>query len=159
MPEHVACLRPGHLVSLVPPEEQPPTPPQVRSALHLRLGINDISEPQPGQILPTMGHVERLVAFLRDWSDDRDLLLHCVAGISRSMAAALIAMALASRGREIEAATCIRASAPHARPNARLVTLADQLLSSGGRLLAGLDAMGPAELCVTGPLVRLPRYV
>ena len=105
MPEHVACLRPGHLVSLVPPEEQPPTPPQVRSALHLRLGINDISEPQPGQILPPMGHVERLVAFLRDWSDDRDLLLHCVAGISRSMAAALIAMALASPGREIEAAT------------------------------------------------------
>jgi predicted protein tyrosine phosphatase len=38
------------------------------------------------------------------------LLIHCVAGISRSMASALIALVLKAGGREIEAAQCIRAA-------------------------------------------------
>ncbi len=45
---HDEALRPSHLVSLVPPYEQPPTPPDVRPADHLRLELDDIEEPLPG---------------------------------------------------------------------------------------------------------------
>jgi predicted protein tyrosine phosphatase len=95
------------------------------------------------------------VAFLRSWPGDEPLLLHCYAGVSRSMAAALIALCLEHDGRELEAAQILRAAAPHAQPNARMVALADQILGRQGRLVAAKEAMGPATLVFEGPLVEL----
>jgi hypothetical protein len=59
-------------------------------------------------------------------------------------------------GRETEAAQSIRAAAPHAHPNRRIVALADAILGLEGRLIAAREAMGPAEPMTHGPLVRLP---
>jgi len=50
----------------------------------------------------------------------------------------------------------MRKSAPHAWPNARMIALADEMLGCGGRLIAAREAMGPAQLTLAGPLVRLP---
>jgi predicted protein tyrosine phosphatase len=155
MPWHVENLRPSHLVSLVPPKEQPPTPPGMLAERHLRLIIDDISEPLPGYILPDLYHVATLVDFLMGWPGDRPILLHCIAGISRSMAAALIALALDAEGREAEAARCLRDAAPHARPNARMIALADDILCREGRLVDACRRMGPATDAASGPLVRL----
>ncbi len=71
------------------------------------------------------------------------------------MAAALIALSLENDGREMEAARLLRAAAPHAQPNARMVALADRLLGRQGRLVAAKEAMGPATLVFEGPLVKL----
>ena len=88
-----------------------------------------------------------MIDFLRAWShDDGALLVHCVAGISRSMAVALIALVVKAGGRELEAAQVLRNAAPHAWPNTRMVALADQILGCGGRLVAAREAMGPATL-------------
>lgn len=157
MPSLVGALRPGRLVSLLPPQEQPATPPEIPASRHHRVEIDDITEARPDQILPERGHVGDLIDFLQDWRDERPLLVHCFAGISRSMAAALIALAVDSPGREMEAARILRTAAPHAHPNRRMIALADELLACGGRLVEARESMGDSEPLVEGPLVRLPR--
>lgn len=157
MPGHVGTVRPSHLISLVTSAEQPPTPDGILVECHLRVEIDDISEPLPGGVLPERHHVERLVEFLGVWQhDDAPLLIHCVAGISRSTASALIGLVLKAGGREAEAARHLRVHAPHAQPNRRIVALADEILGLDGRLIAAREAMEPADILFHGPLVRLP---
>jgi len=155
MPWRVRTLRPSHLVSLVPQEEQPPTPRGITAERHLRLEIDDIAKPFPGYVLPGGYHVGALVNFLRGWSGEQPILFHCLAGISRSTAAALIALTLDAEGRETEAALTLRAAAPHARPNARMIALADDVLCRRGRLIEACRRMGSATRAASGPLVRL----
>ena len=98
-----------------------------------------------------------MIGFLRAWAHDEGaLLVHCVAGISRSMAVALIALVIKAGGREREAAEVLRQAAPHAWPNTRMVALADRILGCEGRLIAAREAMGPATLTLPTPLVQLP---
>jgi predicted protein tyrosine phosphatase len=157
MAEHAEALRVSHLVSLVAPGEQPATPACIALERHHRVGIHDISEPMDGHILPMAEHVEGLIEFVRIWRpDEAPLLIHCVAGISRSMAAALITLVIKAPGRELEAARHVRSAAPHAYPNRRMIELADELLGCQGRLVAARQAMGPADLLPFGPLVVLP---
>lgn len=155
MPEHARTLRPSHLVSLVEAIQQPQTPPDVQPERHLRLEIDDIWEPAAGQVLPGEDHLRRLLAFIETWRCDAPLLVHCVAGVSRSTAAALIALTVKCGTSEAEAARRLRRAAPHAQPNRRLIALADRLLQRDGRLVAACESMGPANLTTRGPLVEL----
>lgn len=156
MPEHAVSLGPSHLVSLVAAEEQPPTPEGIGADRHLRIEVHDISEPLDGHVLADAEHIAPLIDFFRTWRhEDAPILVHCVAGISRSTAAALIALVVKAEGREAEAARHLRRIAPHALPNRRMIEIADELLGSEGRLVAAREAMGPAALTPLGPLVRL----
>ena len=155
MPHHVRTLRAGYLVSLVQAAFQPPTPQEVKVERHLRIQVDDISAHTDGWVAPEGAHVEELIAFLRSWPGDEALVMHCYAGVSRSMAAGLIAMTLDAEGREQEAALALRAAAPHALPNTRIIALADRILGREGRLVAARDAMGPATPVIEGPLVEL----
>lgn len=157
MARHVRALRPACLISLLQPEEQPPTPPEIRPEAHLRLEIDDISFATPGHVLADDTHVARLIEFLKRRVPGDAVLIHCLAGISRSTAGALIALALDAEGREAVAARHLRAFAPHAAPNRRLIAVADRLLGRQGRLIEAREAMGPAEPALESPLVRLPR--
>jgi predicted protein tyrosine phosphatase len=58
--------------------------------------------------------------------------------------------------REIEIARAIRRRAPHAAPNALLVAHADGLLNRGGRMIAAVNAMGPARMVEEGVATDLP---
>jgi predicted protein tyrosine phosphatase len=154
---HLQAVKPSHLVSLVSEEEQPATPVGMLVERHLRVVIHDINEPLFGHILADEQHVAGLIGFVRTWRhEDAPMLIHCMAGISRSMAAALIALVTKAGGREIEAAERVRRAAPHAYPNRRMIALADQLLQCDGRLIAAREAMGPPRLTFSGPLVELP---
>ena len=155
MPRYVRSLRPGYLVSLVQSEFQPPTPAEVAAERHLRIAVHDVWERAPGAVAPEEEHVQDLLAFLDRRSRSEGILIHCYAGISRSTAAALIALTLDLDGREMEAAQRLRRAAPHAQPNPRIVALADQLLGKEGRLVAARNAMGPATPAAEGPLVEL----
>jgi len=157
MPDHAEALKVSHLISLVSPDELPGTPACIALERHHRVGIHDISEPLDGHILPAEEHVEGLIDFVRAWRpDEAPILIHCVAGISRSMAAALITLVIKAPGRELDAARHVRSAAPHAYPNRRMIAVADQLLGCEGRLIAAREAMGPATLLPFGPLVCLP---
>jgi predicted protein tyrosine phosphatase len=154
---HVQTVHPSHLISLVSEEEQPATPVGMLVDCHLRVVIHDISEPLAGHVLADEQHVAGLITFVQAWPhEEAPLLIHCMAGISRSMAAALIALVTKAGGRELEAAERVRRAAPHAYPNRRMIALADQLLQCEGRLIAAREAMGPPRLTFSGPLVALP---
>jgi predicted protein tyrosine phosphatase len=67
------------------------------------------------------------------------VLIHCEAGVSRSAAAALIMYACwLGPGREHKALEKVIAQRPIARPNRRMVALADRLLRREGQLIGVL---------------------
>ena len=157
MPDCVAELRPARLISLLPPEEQPPTPLQIASSYHLRLLIDDVDEPAAGANAPARSHIEALISFLRSSPPRSSILIHCLAGVSRSPAAALIAMALDAPGRERDVAQLLRAAAPFADPNRLMIELADEILERRGSLVAALASMGSADLSRGFAVIDLPR--
>jgi len=158
MPRYVAALRPSHLVSVMSPDELPPTPPGLDPARHLRIACHDIVEPLPGHVLPEARHVESLVAFAREWAPASPMLVHCLAGVSRSTAAALIAAVVHAPGQEALLARRLRAAAPHANPNRRLIALADEILGCNGRLVEAVRAIGPGAAVVTDSLAGVALH-
>src|SRR5271167_1222021 len=79
---------PSHIVSLLSPEHMIETPRGFAADRHLKLGVDDISDPEAGKDPPGRDHIDQLLAFSRGWDAKAPLLIHCWAGISRSMASA-----------------------------------------------------------------------
>ena len=148
---------PSHIVTLLSPEHMIDTPRGFPAERHLKLGINDIADPVAGDNPPGREHIDRLLEFSRGWDAKQPLLIHCWAGISRSMASAFTVLCdRLGPGREIEIAMAMRRRAPHANPNLLLVHHADAALSRGGRMLEALKAMGPPLQVSEGVTTALP---
>jgi len=148
---------PSHLVSLLSPEHMIETPAGFPPAMHLKLGINDIVDPMAGPAPPAREHVDALLLFARSWDTKQPLLIHCWAGISRSMASAFTILCdRLGPGREIQIARAMRERAPHAQPNRLLVRHADDALGRSGRMLLALDRMGPPQLLQEGVTTIFP---
>jgi predicted protein tyrosine phosphatase len=141
--EIVAATGASHVVTLInaqTPVERPPTIPAER---HLFIGVSDIVAPMDGHILPGETHVRQLNGFVDQWDRARPLVIHCWAGISRSTAAAFItACRLRPHQEERLIAERLRAAAPSATPNFRLVATADALLGRQGRMVAAIESIG-----------------
>ena len=153
----IAAHRPSHMVTLLSPEHLIETPAGFPADRHLRLGVNDVADPAAGSHPPSRRHVESLIGFSRQWDETSPFLIHCWAGISRSMASAFIVLCdRLGPDREIEIARAIRRRAPHAAPNGLLVSHADELLGRGGRMIAAVNAMGPARMVEEGVTTELP---
>ena len=150
---------PTHVVSLLDPGWSVDTPASVDPAHHLRLDLYDITRPTEGMTIPDRASIERLVAFIRIWTGPEPILLHCRAGISCSTAAAFIlACERNPEVDEMHIALGLRAAAPHALPNSRIVALADGLLGRRGKMLSALDSMGPHDPSRTGPFELQIRH-
>ena len=153
----IAMHRPSHMVTLLSPPHMIETPDNFPAARHLKLGVNDVADPAAGTHPPGRDHIEALLAFSRDWDARSPFLIHCWAGISRSMASAFTVLCdRLGPDREIEIARAIRRRAPHAAPNTLLVAHADAALSRNGRMVSALNAMGPARLVEEGVTTDLP---
>jgi predicted protein tyrosine phosphatase len=123
----------------------------------LRLDISDISEARSGHILPAEAHMARLIDFVTAWDRAAPLLIHCYAGVSRSTAAAFIALcALDPRADEHRLAARLRAASPTATPNPRMIALADRLLGRAGRMVEAIRAIGRGAECFEGVSFALP---
>jgi predicted protein tyrosine phosphatase len=132
------------------------TPPRIGPAGHLRLVMNDIDHPAEGLIAPDSGHVHQLLDFLEDWDQESPLLIHCHAGISRSPAAAFIALCLLRpQIAEHELAQQLRAASAAAKPNRLLVRLADEILSREGRMIAACAALTVPPPSREGPFCSI----
>ncbi len=140
----------GALVTLLNPPHQPPRVPTIAPASHLVLGVSDIVSALDGHALPEQAHVESLLDFLRRWEQSRPLVIHCYAGVSRSTAAAFIALCALTPLPEMEIARELRRLSPSATPNSRLVALADALLSREGRMTQAIAAIGRGRDCFEG---------
>ncbi len=122
-------------------------PPSIAEENHLFLGINDITEPQDGLVLPGEEHVRRLIDFVHGWDRERPMVVHCFAGISRSTAGAFITLCATRPERdERDIGRRLRAASRFATPNPRLIAIADAMLGRGGRMIAAIDEIGRGEM-------------
>jgi predicted protein tyrosine phosphatase len=126
----------SYLVSIGEPDERPPAGYRnVRRKL--RLQFSDVEVEESGPTEEDIGRIIRLADSLNTVGGK--VLIHCVAGISRSAAAALILYACwLGPGREQEAMEKVFTLRPIARPNRRMVMLADKILGRDGRLINAL---------------------
>ena len=133
-----------HVLSIIDPDEPDPAAlRRYRDVERLLIRCDDIVAPYSGFQAPSREDVERLVSFgatLPDEAHGGHLLIHCHAGISRSTAAAGIVMAQHNPGREEEAFLHLLDMRPHAWPNTRIVTFADELLDRKGAMVEALKA-------------------
>ena len=154
--ETVEATGAGHVVTLLKHTDRVERPRSVAPANHLILGMDDITVPMDGYIIPCDQHVTALITFVRGWDRVRPLVLHCYAGISRSTAGAYVAAcALNPRRDEWVIARELRRASATATPNSRLVALADRMLGRDGRMVAAIDAIGRGEIAYEADPFRL----
>jgi predicted protein tyrosine phosphatase len=149
--------KPSHMMTLLSPGHMIETPTGIVADRHLKLGLNDVLATDLAEDPPNQSHVEKLIAFGRGWDAKSPLLIHCWAGISRSMAAAYIILCdRFGPFREKEIAKSLRARAPHAYPNPLLVEYADNALGRNGRMMMGAESIGRGIIVPEGEIVEFP---
>ena len=89
---------------------------------------------------PQLEHIKHLLTIGKSWTQTEPLLIHCMAGISRSSAAAFILMCQKLPGAEQDIAEIMSQSAPNLWPNSAMVKMADELLVRKGKMLSSLIA-------------------
>ncbi len=138
--------RPAKIVSLLDPRTPFPRAEHLHHDHHLKVEIHDITENYDGWVAPQEAHVQRIVDFVTDWDRSAPMLVHCYAGISRSSATAFIAACVHNPDvQERDIAFAMREASHVAWPNARIVTLADDILNRRGRMVDAITAIGPGK--------------
>ena len=156
LPDTVKATGASHVLTVMANVAQVQRPESVLAANHLKVQMDDITEPLEGFVAPTETHVEQVLNFVRGWDRQAPLVIHCYAGISRSTASAFAAVcALNPHRDEIAIARQIRSASAIASPNRLIVSLADKALGRDGRMLRALDEMGPGSMTTEGRPFRL----
>jgi predicted protein tyrosine phosphatase len=157
LPASIRHYRPSRVVTLLSPEHMIDTPEGFADEHHLKLPVNDIAEAWAGESPPAETHIHALLKFGRAWDADAPILVHCWAGVSRSMAAAYTILCdRLGPGQELAIAREVRARAPHADPNRLIVRLADEMLGRDGRMVEAVELIGRGVLVTEGVPVELP---
>ena len=118
------------MVSLMGPGKSSVRPSGITRGF-LGLEFHDIDGPRDNLLPPSRADVTQLLEFFDGWDGHDPLLIHCWMGISRSTAAA--AIALAQR---------LRLASPMATPNRLMIALADEQLGLNGNLCSAIAAIG-----------------
>lgn len=156
LPETVKRTGASHVLTVMGNVEKVQRPVSVLPANHLKVAMDDITEPMDGYVTPSEAHIAQVLDFVRGWDRNAPLVIHCYAGISRSTASAFATVcALNPHRDEFEIARKIRAASPIASPNRLIVALADKVLGREGRMLRALEAIGPATMMVEGQPFRV----
>ncbi len=146
----------GHVVTLLKDTDRVERPRTVDAANHLILGMDDITAPMDGYVIPCDEHVARLIDFVRGWNRAKPMVVHCYAGISRSTAGAFVAAcALNPRRDELAIAQALRCASATATPNIRIVSLADRMLARDGRMVKAIDSIGRGMMAFEADPFRL----
>lgn len=143
--EALERYKPAHLVSLMDNAEAVPTPACINANNHLQLSFHDVEWEITG-ISPSMGDIEKIIEFSLRWNGSRKpVLVHCIAGESRSPAASLIIASVCQPNNEAKLAWHLKKQAPFCHPNRLMIKLADQALSLGGKLIDAVAYMGEPD--------------
>lgn len=106
---------------------------------HLLVHLHDIAEELEGHVAPCRQHLLDVLDFTADLPPGSRLLVHCIAGVSRSTSMAI--GILIARGVPWRAAwDMVAAVRPCMMPNARVIRLIDEHYELGGELSAQLQA-------------------
>ncbi len=149
-----------HVISAINPWSIPDTPTRIDPTNHLKIAMNDIVEPQPGLVEPASDHIEDLLSFVDRWNGGGTLVIHCLAGISRSSAAAFITLCrLNEQTDEHVIATALRQASSTATPNSRMVALADRKMHRCGRMTKAVSTIGRGEARLAGQPFSLAHSI
>jgi predicted protein tyrosine phosphatase len=147
----------GRMVTLINAATPVERPRHIARDNHLFLGFNDIVEPQDGLVPPGEAHVRSLLEFVSAWDRTAPMIVHCFAGVSRSTAGAYISALHLNPELDPQAlAEELRRRSPSATPNIRLVTLADDILGKGGRMVDAIRSIGRGADCFENVPFILP---
>jgi predicted protein tyrosine phosphatase len=144
----------GHKLEFTRPE-------RIEPSNYLRVKVSDIvpqddgsrtpEHQRDGHILTEHTHVHDIINFVRGWDKEAPMLIHCYAGVSRSTAAAYIAMlVLKPELNEMQLASELRKLSPTATPNPHIIALADGILGREGRMIAAIKSIGRGAECFEG---------
>lgn len=125
---------------------------------HVELSFHDIVELTPDLIAPDIEMMRAVIDFGRGAVEDRALLIHCWAGISRSSAAAYAIACDRNPGYEFEIADELRRRSPYVTPNRLMVRLADEMLGRDGRMSAAIARIGRGAETAEGEPYQLPLH-
>jgi predicted protein tyrosine phosphatase len=151
-----ASLDSFDLLTLLSPDQPETDWREFACTRHLRLAFHDIVEPMPGLTAPDRELMRAVLDFGRGREDQRALLVHCWAGISRSSAAAFAIACDRNPGFERDIAIELRRRSPSATPNRLMVRLADDLLQRDGRMVEAIDGIGRGVEAREGQPYALP---
>ncbi len=147
----------SHLLTVISSGTEVQRPPSIAAENHLFLEFNDITAPAQGLVPPSPAHVERLIAFGRSWDQKAPMIVHCWAGVSRSTAAGyILSHALTPRCDPYALAKLLRARAPWATPNSRMIAFADSLLGADGQMRDAIAGIGRGAMAYEGKPFELP---
>ncbi len=146
----VHAVQPSRIITLLPEDEPVPTPGMLDPEHHLKLFVHDIATVLPGMVAPGPEHITQLIAFIEAWQEavtnghaEPRMVVHCRMGISRSGAAAFIALCMLSEpGQEEVIAADMRRRGAHIQPNILMVEIADELLGREGRMIRAIEGLG-----------------
>jgi predicted protein tyrosine phosphatase len=145
-----------HIVTLLKISDRVNRPAHIAPENHLVLSVDDIAMPMEGYTVPADEHVERLIEFAGRWDRAAPMVVHCFAGISRSTAGAFVAAcAINPKRDEMQIAWDLRRASRTARPNPRIVAIADRLLKRDGRMVRAVETIGPGDVALEGDPFRL----
>lgn len=161
LPQHCS-VGVSHVLSIIDTHEpRPPALDDYFEIEHELIRFDDVVAEYPGFEACTPAHIEKVLAFgdKVHARPDAHVLIHCHAGVSRSMAAAAILMAQHAPGHEEEAFLKLLELRKHGWPNTRMVEFADVLLKRDGALLRGLVTYRKALLEVKPHLTEIIRNI
>lgn len=93
-----------------------------------------------------MADIEKIIEFALRWNGNhKPILVHCVAGVSRSPAAGLILASVRQPNNEAKFAWHLKQQAPYCHPNRLMIELADYALLLGGKLIEAVANMGEPD--------------
>jgi predicted protein tyrosine phosphatase len=152
--ETLERYKPAYLVSLIENADAVSTPNYITPNNHLRLSFHDIEYEIPGTS-PSVADIEKLIEIALRWNVSREsILVHCVAGVSRSSAAGLIIASVRQPDSEAKLVWLLKQQAPYCHPNRLMIKLADQVLFLEGKLIDAVAYMGePDETVRPQPFV------
>jgi predicted protein tyrosine phosphatase len=156
LPRIAASLQQFDLLTLLSPSATARDWSGLARVRHVELSFHDIVELTPDLIAPDAEVMRAILDFGRGAVDERPLLVHCWAGISRSSAAAYAIACDRNSGYEVEIADELRRRSPYVTPNRLMVKLADEMLGRDGRMSEAIVRIGRGAETAEGEPYQLP---
>tara|TARA_B100000579_G_scaffold17589_1_gene12390 strand:+ start:4806 stop:5312 length:507 start_codon:yes stop_codon:yes gene_type:complete len=137
---------PDKMLTIINKNFSPDTPTGIEESRHIKMLIDDISEPRDGFVLPEKHHAQSLLDFTDDWDTNKPLLVHCHMGISRSTATSLGVAAKFDPDNIELIIEKLKEIAPHASPNKLMTQYYDEILNLNNRLYSSLNYFNPEPI-------------
>jgi predicted protein tyrosine phosphatase len=134
------------MLTIINKNFSPETPIGLDPKKHLRVLIDDISEPREGFILPKKQDVEKLLNFTDNWDQEKPIIIHCHMGISRSTATSLGVICKYDKPNLPINVEKMKEIAPHASPNRLMTKYVDEILGLDNQLFRTLEYFDPQPI-------------